>query len=512
MPPRNKQTSESKASKSDRAVLHPEIKIETYLGDNALTVAKAKELLGWEDQDVTESVPDGLTTLTGKKVHCKNNQHNRPYTDSWSAQLSQDILNRNWADSRNGEGMSVNGETVIVSTTGQILSAQHRLIGLIKAGEQWAGPQNDHWLKKWDTEPTMEAIVVYGISDHPHVTRTLDNVRPRDLGDVFITDTTLFAKSSSTERKQLAHMLGSSIKMIWSRTGLKNDPFNPYLSNSEACDFVERHPKLKAAVKHVSDEYKADWKKNNGRLASGTAAALLYLMATSDSDPDKYAKKGYKESALDFTNWEKACEFWTLICGDSPVMKGVRETLSSLYNEDGEGTPSNNEKVAVFIKAWNEFKIDGPLTLKRLTLNYSAPDEDGIKHLLESPKVGGIDIGDRKAEDEDKAPAPVSKKEQAANEEECKAQDRREEIARLQEENPGMVILIKGSKTVSAWAGDAEVVAQALNLLTDSKDGLLHIAFPVKNLKENIGLLLKADIRVGLAENNDGVVTVTEQK
>lgn len=506
MPPRNKATSESKASKSDRAILHPEIKIETYLGNGSLTVAKAKELLGWEDQDVTESVPDGLTTLTGKKVHCRNNQHNRPYTDSWSAQLSQDILNRNWADSRNGEGMSLNGETVIISATGQVLSAQHRLVGLIKAGEQWAGPQSDHWKKKWETEPTMEAIVVYGVSDHPHVTRTLDNVRPRDLGDVFVTDTTLFAKASSTDRRNLAHMLGSSIKTIWSRTGLKNDPFNPYLSNSEACDFVERHPKLKQAVKHISDEYKGDPKVNNRRLPSGTAAALLYLMAVSDSDPDKYAKKGYKESALDFTHWEKACEFWTLICGNSPVMKGVREALSALYNEDGEGNPSNNEKVAIFVKAWNEFKHDGPMTLKRLALRYSEPDEDGAKHLLEFPKLGGIDVGDKKAEDEDD---PVT---EAQNEEERKAQERREEIARLQAENPGLVLLIRGNKTISAWAGDAEVVAQALNLLTDSKDGLLHIAFPAKNLKENVGILLKADIRVGLVENNDGVITVTEQK
>jgi hypothetical protein len=513
MPPRNKTTEKSNASKSDRTVIHPELRTELRLGDNALTVAQAKELLGWQEgEGVTESVPDGLTTLTGKKVKCENNQHNRPYTDSWSAQLAQDILNRNWADSRNGEGMTINGETVNISTTGQVLSGQHRLIALCKAAETWAGPQADHWKKKWETEPTMECLLVYGIGEHPHVTRTLDNVRPRDLGDVFCTDTTLFAKASPSDRKVLTKMMGNAIRLLWGRTGAKDDELTPHLSNSEACDFVERHPKLKHAVKHIWDEYSSNWAINSARMPAGYASAFLYLMAASDSDPKKYEAKGRKESTLNMDHWDKAQEFWTLMAGGSEVMDGVRTALAGLYNENGEGNPSSNEKIGIVLKAWNDFKAGKKIKVDSLELKYSDPDEDGHKKLIEFPKVGGIDLGGKKEDSQDEPDTTEEKPEKKKS----KADQAREDVATLQAAHPDLLLFYVGPNRVTIWQDQAQTAALELGLVTevDKHNGMMLLRFPIKDLDENFARLKEKGLRIGLATMDEvsNSIKVKERK
>lgn len=540
MPP--KTTDKSKLSvtgHSNRPVIYDKVTVKAFLGDKAMTVAQAKAILGWDEgkegAPFDTSIPDGLTTLAGKKVRCTNNLHNRPYTDSWACQLAQDILNRNWADSRNGEGMTVNGETGVISLTGQVLSMQHRLIGLVKAGEIWAGPQHDHWVKKWPEEPTIECIMVYGVSEHPHVTRTLDNVRPRDLGDVFCTDTDLFGKANVNDRRTLTKMLGQAIRMLWSRTGAKNDPFNPHLSNSEACDFVEQHPKIKACIKHIFDEYSANWKANNSRMGAGFAAGFLYLMSACESDPAKYADKGRKEKALDMSNYEKACEFWALLCSNSPDMEPVRQALAALYGKDADRNPTPQERVEVILRAWNEFRLgkDGSMTLKNLSPRYGPADEDGLRKMLSPANVGGIDIGDKREPDADdvpdteetlteeqddaeevaqveaaKAEIDAVKKASAKN---VKADEGRKQIADLRAANPDLLLLFKTPTAVQCYEEDAEVVSTELALDVGNKDGLKFVRFPLSMLQDNIDMLLAANIRVGLAEKQGGEVVVVEQ-
>src|SRR5574337_1244132 len=122
----------------ERPVRYPTIEIcgvEIPLESFRITVARAKELLGWENEDefyerLKKDDPEVSREACTfeeeylfldedkRKVRCWNNVHNRPFTMGWARSIAQDILNRKW---------HLNLETIIISSTGAVLSGQHRL-------------------------------------------------------------------------------------------------------------------------------------------------------------------------------------------------------------------------------------------------------------------------------------------------------------------------------------------------------------------------------------------------
>src|SRR5690606_6127125 len=99
-------------------------------------------------------------------------------------------------------------------------------------------------------------------------------------------------------------------------------------------DLLSRHPRLIDAIKHIHDE---NGEGAISRLYSpGYAAGLLYLMACSESDLVAYRNGDNRESALKFSRWKSACDFWVTIVS-SDTIKLVRHTIAELVAE-GRGS------------------------------------------------------------------------------------------------------------------------------------------------------------------------------
>jgi hypothetical protein len=396
-------------------VLYPDLAVEMHLGEEALTSENMKAMLGWEEEPAGAKWGDLylLTDHLGKKIRCANNAHNRPFTEGWAKQLAYDLLNRNWADSRNGVpgSRTVNGETIIVGRTGRVLSAQHRGVALVLASQIWAG--QPHWKEVWpDGPPTMEAIVVYGVSEDPAVVRTLDNTRPRSLSDVLYTEQTCFGKLSNTERLELCRILEAAVRVLWDRTGAREDAFAPYSSHSECLEFIQRHPRIIRCVKHIHDENKkvrggaaGAGKKKAVRpleyyVKPGTSSALMYLMAASATDINDYRTdaggavldlRERGEDRVDFRHWDKAVQFWSDLSGGR--LTQVRQAVASLSGPEGDIQVSADHKVAVVCKAWPHYLEEEDFDVKDILPKFGPVNEAGKRKLAEAVDLRGLDLG-----------------------------------------------------------------------------------------------------------------------
>lgn len=365
-----------------REVIYPEVEVSIAFGPDAITAQQAKDLLGWEESEGADG--SILTDENGKRIRCTNNANNRPFAEGWSRTLAQDILNRHWKP---------NGETIVIGKTGRVLSGQHRLIGLVLAAQIWAGPQKHHWQEKWDDEPTIESIIVFGIDEAGSTTRTLDNVKPRDLKDVLFTDEETFGTVKGNDREKLCRMLDYSIRLLWEHTGAKDDAYTPRRTHSEALDFIDRHAKTKKVVKHMFDEDKDRAVSN--LLSPGYASGLLYLMSAANSDGDVYRNMDSpSEKKVDWTMHEKAREFWVLLTSGNPSLKGIRYALAEISGVGGTGNVSVPEVKAVITLGWKVYLEKGSVDDGDIDVEAMyKTNEDGIKVLKAAPDVGGIDLG-----------------------------------------------------------------------------------------------------------------------
>lgn len=393
-----------KQVKAERPVLYPKLEIEVCRGDKAITADTAKKILGWEEVgDKQAQFVDRL----GKGIACWNNVRNRPFKQGLCETYMQKHLKRKW---------KFNGETIIIGTTGMALSCQHRLISLIWADQEWSSGKNKlHWQEECKTPPTLECIVVKGISEEDDVVNTLDNVLPRSLDDVLYLSKH-FRSLPDNDRQKISKMASHCIKLLWQRTGALKDAFSPYRTHDESVNFLDRHMKIVECCKHIYEE-----DKNSGIrpwLSPGYASALLYLMGSGTSDVDKYRADGIgnaNESTLDWSNWAKACKFWVLMAKGNDSLLEIRHGIAGLAAADGSSTASPEERLAVFSKAWVQYVQGHDITAKDVKLTYGT-DDDGNHYLNECPTVGGIDLGD--GGDHEEADVEETPDEESAKQEE----------------------------------------------------------------------------------------------
>lgn len=360
-----------KKAKKSAEVLYSEVVTAVCVGENALTVEQAKQLLGFEE---VESGADYDIMINGKKCRSTHNTKNRPLTEGLVDRYAQDILNRRWR---------INGETIVIGDHGEVLSGQHRLWAVIRAEEiRTSDAQKYHWADLWKGPVTMETLVVYGVDENDDIVNTLDTGKPRTFADV-IYRSKYFADKSPAQRKTLARMTEHAVRCLWDRTRQGDDAYSSVRTHSESLHFIERHERVLAAVKHIAEENTENaiskW------MSPGYASGFLYLMGTSASDVDIYRNGDRCEKELDFSNWERACEFWVLLSSGSTVLKELRYAVSALP-EDG----SMNEKRALFAKAWGHFLKNNDPDESDFKLEYHT-DSLGFKTLIEAPSVGGID-------------------------------------------------------------------------------------------------------------------------
>lgn len=456
--------------KSEREPVYPEVKVILARGDKALTAEKAKEYLGWEVMSKEAGTASELALLTdadGNKVRCTNNLHNRRFVEGWAYQMAQDLLNKRWR---------FNGEACIIGRFGSILSCQHRLIMLVLA-EQIRLKQEPHFKSKgWEGPVTLDTVIVTGVDEDNETTRTLDNVRPRTLADT-LEAMGFYKNDSPKDRDKLNSMTDHAIRLLWHRTGRDDkeaNPFGMYRTHSESIEFLDRHKTLAKAVRHVYTE-----NSDSGVqlfMSPGYMSALMYLMASSDTDETVYNNaKTPGEAKMDFGQWEKAEGFITALAqagskkpsnGDNETKRrgplkdlplltwqrkgidanGEEKQLEGYYFTEGDGRGSVSERTCILLKAWGQWKEKGKVYVDDCRPTYK--DDEEPPQLTEWPTCGGIDQGEYREEAKEKAAteraekeAEKAEKEQQAKEEaERKDQEERDKgIGTLPEEAPATV-------------------------------------------------------------------------
>lgn len=360
---------------ADRPVLYPEPGSKMCLGPDALKSDDAKAFLDWT---VVEVGDHDFVDQEGNKIVCLNNRSNRPFRKQVAMFLAQELLNKRW---------KANGEALCIGRTGLTISCQHRLIGLIFA-EQMRQRDMEHWRKLWPTEVVLETWVSVGIDESPETLRTLDNVLTRTFGDVLFADGKFFGKESKSNRVKITRMADYAIRLLWDRTGANKDPYCPRRTHSEALEFLDRHDKVRASVRHIFDEENGSERKiSRLGISLGTASGMLYLMGTGKTDYHAYHNMAVKsERKVDFELWSKATDFWTLLAGSEELeFRVLRDALLIVSGESG--TPE--QRKAIVSKAWHQYAGGQKISPQSLDLEYFGDGED--RQLINVPSLGGID-------------------------------------------------------------------------------------------------------------------------
>jgi hypothetical protein len=247
-------------------------------------------------------------------------------------------------------------------------------------------------LRIGDSEPAAVFTLIAGPSDP---LRTVGNTKRRQVSREsqsllgIIDECKVFDKLSKANRKKIARITDYAVRFLWYRTGVGLDAFAPRQSHDEAIDFIGRHPRILECVKHIH-EVNGKANRLGPYLSTGYAAGLLYLMASSTTNPVTYRESdNSNEEALDWKMWDRACDFFVMLAGDTQETAAIRAVLGKSL-EDGGG--SNAERWAIIIKAWLCYAAHKDITEKRLGLKYVTHD-DGASTLAECPTVGGIDLG-----------------------------------------------------------------------------------------------------------------------
>lgn len=419
----------------ERSVVFPKVCVGTDLQhlipipleQTIVTAALARRLLGWEteeqykarklkanpkakEKDLMFGDKYLLLDLNGNKVQCWHNLRNRRLRMSHVKSLAQDILNGKW---------KFNGEALIVGKTGLGLSVQHRLIALVLAAQEWAGPNKAMWEKRWPTEPIIHALLVTGIEEDMETINTLDNVLARNLEDVFQASGLFRALEGNPKAMaECSRMAAKAVDLLWLRLNCHGGG-QKYQTHSASADWLERHPKVLKAVKFIHDanqerqlsSLKVNPHKKDGEegadakvsLSAGECAALLYLMAQSQSNYDDYrnAEPSPSEKALDMGLWDRACEFWLEMKDGAKSLQPVRNALAALIDLEGS---RSMEKRAVLALAWKQYAEKHKITAEHLELEYVENETTGQPQLEEAVTFEGADQGDKAPGSEAKDP------------------------------------------------------------------------------------------------------------
>lgn len=507
--------------------------VEEAGGEGPITVEEAKDILGWypeptpgafkDEYDLEDFHPQGR-----KKVRLVHNINNREHDKFFSETYAYEILNRNWAGPsilQDCDHPTVNGETVILSRTRKIKSAQHRLVGLVLAGQLWEREKMT-WAEKWPEEPYLETILVVGTSDDPKVTRTYDCVRARTGADT-LQSSGAFDNDEGVgrgDRKHLCKIADNAIKRLWDLTNAKSDKTNPFRTQTAISEFLATHPRLKEAVKWVYENNQStDGSPRLGRFGSpGYTAAHLYLMGMSATDYEKY-KEVRTEEAADDSNWDAAMGFFFGLAAGSAEFRPVWEDTKYPRVGDGKGVRAYSGQVFAYgrnsqpappairfsnlCKAWNVYAAGGTdafittetnakgkkETKVNIQLDFTGIGRDGdglvddsLWDDFEKCHIGGMeapDTKDDKADHDDDDDTPATPAAESAD----------AVVARLQAEHEGVVLLFKsppGPTTPAtlyrAWGPHAELLKEVTGLAVTSRPGVQSkcVEFPAADMMD----------------------------
>jgi hypothetical protein len=258
----------------------------------------------------------------------------------------------------------------------------------VLAAQEW-DTDKESW-PLWSEMPSIECIVVTGIDESSKVVDTINTGMPRTLADVIFRDSQYFADASSSDRRKIAKVAEHAIRMLGHRLASFADAFAPNRTHSECIEFLQRHPKLLDCVQFVYDA-ETDQGSVSNVVPLGTAAALMYLMGSSATTSTEYSSAEQPcERMLDWSAWDKACEFWEAVGNSASSLFPIKEQLSAIA-QDADSI-SRAERMGVVVKAWGGFSNGLALTADMLALTYTA-DGEGVRHLSETPLISVVDLG-----------------------------------------------------------------------------------------------------------------------
>jgi hypothetical protein len=541
-----------KAKADDRPILYPVLMVNGVpIPESALVIdeKKAVQLLGWENEEeystrLTKADPKLkaakavygddflLVDMDKLKVRCWNNSRNRPFDLKHCLKLAQDHLNGHFV---------MNCETIIISKHGDTDSGQHRLISLKLACEIWKKAPKGTYPAWPDSPPVMRSLVAFGAEDTPEVLRTLDNVKPRSLSDVFYTSP-LFEKLSPPERKECSLMMDYAVDLLWKRLGMgKVGGQEVHQTHSASMEFVDNHPGIKKALRHVFDENRGAANDDRNisvlKVSVGHVVAMMYLMAASGNEEkaEEYlASYPRTEKKLDLGLWDKAADFVSeLAKGKDGMLTEAIEVLMALVDPDSTEMMQgrNIEKLAVLSAAWIAWRDKnevGPEDVD-LTEHYLKDETTGAVTFVNEPTVGGIDKGSGKAGADAKVDkAEVERAKEQARQERAAALDAKAkgkvptagavisptqamaneltaQFKTIADANPGILIMIKSNLgNYTAWLDDAKVVAEAAHDKPKEHQASKLPQYPVphKDFDAICGRLQRAGHKVGIAVYN----------
>jgi hypothetical protein len=324
-------------------LIYKDIDVAKREGREAITVAEAKEMLGWRVAATGEDFKSDFLfrDLEGNKVRLENNPTNRPFRMTLAKRYMNEVLRGKWY---------LNGETIILDRLGHVQSGQHRLVGLVLA-EQERQKNPRTWAEHGTTKPvTMDGVVVVGISEAKEVADSLDLGQKRSLGDV-VYRRNEFAEGETAGKsaKRLSNLLAYALRLVWLRVGGMQVSDAPNFPHSEALSFLERHPRIKECLTFIFGEDGGPEKRISKFLSLGYASGLMYLMAAAKTEPDA--------EEPNFGLWDKAAKFWTLVAYGAELAKGdpihtLREALSRV---NAGGGKDRDAIVGMVIKSWNAY-------------------------------------------------------------------------------------------------------------------------------------------------------------
>lgn len=369
---------------SNREILYPTIEARICLAEDALTVDQAKMILGWTPENDNEKfVPKDVHLKDGKgtPIHCSNiTKFQRVYTLGNLKRLMWEILAGNW---------KLNGETISVGQTGFVLDGKHRLAALVMAVQEWH--RNPERYPFWKEEPTIEAVLILGLEESAEVVSTIGVGKPRSLADS-IYASGLFEDVPKGEATKLSKYLEHAVRLLWERTGAREDAYDPRISHAEAFDFIERHPTLIHCVRTVFLEEGGKDRRLSRWLPLGYTAGLMYLMATEGCDVKAYTEAAEKSESLlgTLVSLETAESFLAAVANKDKELKALFNWFEIAVCVEYQYSLS--EQMAVWLKAWNLFFQGKSITEKAIQVK-KITNDNGQTILAEDPVAGGIDLG-----------------------------------------------------------------------------------------------------------------------
>jgi len=358
-----------------REILYPEPEARFFDSEEPLDAETAKQLLGWRE------------TSKGEKHHIKDSfkrsvicDHTTRFQRFWYPKVIEDlkwkILGGQW---------EFNFETIIVGKTGWILDGKHRLAALVMAQQEWEKDPDQY--PYWEDEPFIQTLVGLGAEERDRVVNTISTGKMRTVSESLFSSGMVDGYELK-EAKKACRVLEFAVRVLWQRTGAKEDAFNPKINHSEAFGFLDNHPGLMSTVKVVMEENGGAERRIIQLLPGGHAAALLYLMSVSKSNPVSYGKRRH-EDQLDFSLQERAEEYWVKL---STRDSSVAPIISAIAKLADAGNTSVHERVGIIIKGWSLFASKKKITSDLIRLKVTK-NKDGMRTLAEDPTVAGIDVG-----------------------------------------------------------------------------------------------------------------------